>query len=351
MAIPSPISVSPITANSLLLLHMKAVIPVAGIGSRLKPHTQTQPKSLIPVAGKPILGHIMDRLVEAGVTEFVFVIGYLGDRIEQFLTEHYKNYQLSFVIQTVGKGIGHAVWLAKDHFTGPDPILIVLGDTIFEADLKKVFASPTSLLGVKKVDDPRLFGVAELENDGSIRKLVEKPNIPHSNLALVGLYFVRETAAFFECLEYNITHDIRHRNEFNLTDALYCMIEKGIRMETFPVTNWFDCGKRDIILQTNKQLLKARVQNDYKMWRDKGNIIVPPVYISPTAHIEYSIIGPDVSIGDDAHITRSIVSNSIIGLGASLNNVTIEDSLIGSDASLSGAVHSLNIGDSAEINL
>lgn len=122
-------------------------------------------------------------------------------------------------------------------------------------------------------------------------------------------------------------------------------------METFPVTNWFDCGKRDIILQTNKQLLKARVQNDYKMWRDKGNIIVPPVYISPTAHIEYSIIGPDVSIGDDAHITRSIVSNSIIGLGASLNNVTIEDSLIGSDASLSGAVHSLNIGDSAEINL
>jgi glucose-1-phosphate thymidylyltransferase len=330
---------------------MKAVIPVAGIGSRLKPHTQTQPKSLIPVAGKPILGHIMDHLVDAGVTEFVFIIGYLGDRIEQFLTEHYKKYHLQFVIQTVGRGIGHAVWLAKEHFEGPEPILIVLGDTIFDADLKTVFASETSLLGVKKVDDPRLFGVAELEPDGRIRKLVEKPNIPHSNLALVGLYFIKETATLFECLEYNITHDVKHRNEFNLTDALFCMIEKGIRMETFPVNSWFDCGKREIILQTNKQLLKAREQGDHKMWRDKGNIIVPPVYIAPTAHIEYSIIGPDVSIGDDAHITRSIISNSIIGLGASLNNVTIENSLIGSDATLSGAVHSLNIGDSAEIHL
>ena len=170
---------------------MKAVIPVAGIGSRLKPHTQTQPKSLIPVAGKPILGHIMDKLVDAGVTEFVFIIGYLGDKIEQFLTEHYGKYELNFVIQTVGKGIGHAIWLAKDEIKDGEDILIVLGDTIFEADLKSVFASEYSQLGVKKVEDPRQFGVAELEGDGSIKKLVEKPSIPHSNLALVGLYYIK----------------------------------------------------------------------------------------------------------------------------------------------------------------
>ena len=330
---------------------MKAVIPVAGIGSRLKPHTQTQPKSLIPVAGKPILGHIMDKLVDAGVTEFVFIIGYLGDKIEQFLTEHYGKYELNFVIQTVGKGIGHAIWLAKDEIKDGEDILIVLGDTIFEADLKSVFASEYSQLGVKKVEDPRQFGVAELEGDGSIKKLVEKPSIPHSNLALVGLYYIKESQKLMKCLEHNITNEIRNQNEFHLTDALFCLVQDGVRMETFNVSLWFDCGKKDIILQTNKQLLKSKSADVYKQWQDKGNIIVPPVHISPSAVIENSIVGPDVSVGEDAHISRSIVRNSIIGLGASLNNATIEDSLIGSDASLSGAVHSLNIGDSAEINL
>lgn len=330
---------------------MKAIIPVAGIGSRLKPHTQTQPKSLIPVAGKPILGHIMDKLVDAGVDEFVFIIGYLGDKIEQYLTDNYGSCGLKFVIQTVGKGIGHAIWLAKEEISNDEEILIVLGDTIFEADLKSVFASKTSALGVKKVDDPRQFGVAELEGDGSVKKLVEKPNIPHSNLALVGLYFIKESAKLMECLEHNIKNEIRNQNEFHLTDALYCMVQNGIRMETFNVSLWFDCGKKDIILQTNKQLLKTYPADKYKKWQDKGNIIVPPVYISESAEVENSIVGPDVSIGEDARISRSIVKNSIIGLGASLNNATIEDSLIGSDASLQGAVHSLNIGDSAEINL
>lgn len=330
---------------------MKAIIPVAGIGSRLKPHTQTQPKSLIPVAGKPILGHIMDNLVAAGIDEFVFIIGYLGDKIEQFLTENYAQVKLSFVMQTVGKGIGHAIWLAKNEINVEEPVFIVLGDTIFEADLKEVFASENSRLGVKKVEDPRLFGVAEVEGDGRIKKLIEKPKIPHSNLALVGLYYIKETADLMQCLEYNIQNDIRNNNEFHLTDALECMIQKGVRMETFPVSTWFDCGKKDIILQTNKTLLKRGELGNHKKFTDQGNIIVPPVYIAESAQIENSIIGPDVSVGADAVISQSIVKNSIIGQGASLKHAIIENSLIGSDASLSGAVHSLNIGDSAEINL
>ncbi len=330
---------------------MKAVIPVAGIGSRLKPHTQTQPKSLIPVAGKPILGHIMDNLVRAGVDKFVFVIGYLGDRIEQYLTENYGNFKLEFVIQTVGKGSGHAIWLAKDHIQSDEPLLIVLGDTIFEADLSAVFQSPVSALGVKKVEDPRMFGVAEVDGKNTIKKLVEKPNIPHSNLALVGIYFIRETNIFLECLDYNIQNGIKNNNEFHLTDALQCMVQKGVELTTFQVSTWFDCGKRDIILQTNRTLLKRKEQECYAQLIKAGNIIVPPVYISPTAKIENSIIGPDVSIGMEAVISRSIVKNTIIGPGASLQNAIIEDSLIGSDALLVGAVHSLNIGDSAEINL
>ncbi len=329
---------------------MKAIIPVAGIGSRLKPHTRTQPKSLIPVAGKPILGHIMDRLVEEGIEEFVFVIGYLGDRIERYIQENYGNFKSEFVIQTLGKGIGHAIWLARDHFTENEPMMIILGDTIFEADFSHVLNGKTNALGVKKVEDPRLFGVAELKEDGTILKLSEKPQIPKSNLAAVGLYYIKDTQQLFECLEYLIQNDIKTQNEFHLTDALQCMIDRGSPFTTFAVDAWFDCGKKDIILQTNRNLLKRYGTADVSAFT-KGNIIVPPVFIAPTAKIENSIIGPDVSIGEGAVIIRSMVKNSIIGQGAELNTAMLEDSLVGSEAVLLGAVQSLNIGDSAEINL
>ena len=330
---------------------MKAIIPVAGIGSRLKPHTTTQPKSLIPVAGKPILGHIMDTLIEAGISEFVFIIGHLGDKIEQFIADHYGGYSATFVIQTLGKGTGHAIWLARNEVQDYEPVLIVLGDTIFETDLKSVLAQSVSSLGVKKVEDPRKFGVAELNEDGSIRRLVEKPAIPKSNLALVGLYFIRETAMLKECLEYNITHDIRTQNEFHLTDALQCMLEKGVALRTFAVEDWFDCGKKEIILQTNRNLLRRQGHPVVPDEILKNNIIIPPVFISASAKIENSIIGPDVSIGEHADISRSVVKNIIIGQNAQIQTAILENSLIGSYASLTGAVQSMNIGDGAEMNL
>jgi glucose-1-phosphate thymidylyltransferase len=165
------------------------------------------------------------------------------------------------------------------------------------------------------------------------------------------LYFIRETKVLKDCLEFNIENEIRTQNEFHLTDALQCMIDKHVKFETFQVDSWFDCGKRDVILQTNKNLLKNLPQNTYPETAKLGNIIVPPVYISPKAKIENSIIGPDVSVGDDAIIKRSIVRNSIIGQHAELQSAILENSLIGSDSTLIGAVHSLNIGDSAEINL
>jgi glucose-1-phosphate thymidylyltransferase len=329
---------------------MKAIIPLAGIGSRLKPHTRTQPKSLIPLAGKPILGHIMDRLVEAGVSDFVFVIGYLGDRIEQYITENYGQYKSTFVIQTLGRGIGHAVWLARESFGAGEKMLIVLGDTIFEADLAGVLAAGGNALGGKKGEDPGQVGVAELDETGKIARLSEKPVIPKSNLALVGLYAIEDTKALFSCLEYNIQNEIRTQNEYHLTDALQCMIAQGVVFETFAVDTWFDCGKKDIILQTNRNLLRQVDQQQFAGF-NKGNIIIPPVHIAVTAKVENSIIGPDVSIGDGAVISRSVVKNSIIGQGAELTNAILEDSLVGSDSVLVGAASSLNIGDSAEINL
>lgn len=328
---------------------MKAIIPVAGIGTRLRPHTHTQPKSLIPVAGKPILAHIVDQLVDAGMKEFVFIIGYLGDKIEEYISNNYPGIQASFVMQTTGKGTGHAIWLAKEQINN-DPILIVFGDTICEVDWKEIINSKHSLLGVKKVDDPRQFGVAEVDNNGKILKLIEKPAIPKSNLALVGIYKILETNELMKCLDNIISNNIKTQNEFHLTDAMMCMVSGGSNFYTYNVTSWFDCGKKEILLQTNQLLLKRG--NFEKVDPDavQNSIIIPPVFIGKGCRISNSIIGPNVSIGEHVLIESSIIRESIIGPFAELNFAVLNNSLIGNDASLQGTVHSLNLGDSAEIN-
>lgn len=328
---------------------MKAIIPVAGIGTRLRPHTHTQPKSLIPVAGKPILAHIVDQLVINGITEFVFIIGYLGDKIEEYITRNYSEINAQFIIQTTGKGTGHAIWLAKEAIAN-EPVLIIFGDTICEVDWDKIIQSPVSLLGVKKVDDPRQFGVAELNAEGKIVRLVEKPAIPKSNLALVGIYKIIETKMMMDCIINNIENNLKTQGEFHLTDALMCMITKGNVFEAINVDSWFDCGKKEILLQTNELLLKRG--NFQKVNPDlvENSIIIPPVFIGIGSKVKNSIIGPNVSIGENALVESSIIKESIIGPFAELYNSVLSNSLIGNDAYLQGTVHSLNLGDSAEIN-
>ncbi len=330
---------------------LKAIIPVAGIGTRLRPHTHTVPKSLIPVAGKPILGHIMDKLTNAGVSKFIIVIGYLGDKIEEFITKKYPDVEATFVIQTVGKGVGHAIYLTKEHWTAKDDLLVVFGDTIVEVDLQKFLQSETNNLGVMKVEDPRQFGVAELNEQHQITKLVEKPTMPKSNLALVGLNFIKDSALFLDCLNEIIAKEIKTQNEYHLTDALMRMIEKGSRFNITEVDNWFDCGKKDIILETNRTLLQHNEkQKDRNESKITNTIIVEPVYIAPSAVIKNSIIGPHVSIGQGAIVENSIMNNSIIGPNSHIQYVVLKDSLIGNDASLKGFMQSLNLGDSAEVN-
>lgn len=329
---------------------MKAIIPVAGIGTRLRPHTHTQPKSLIPVAGKPIIAHIVDNLQQAGITEFIFIIGYLGDKIESYITNNYPDNTNHFVIQTTGKGIAHAIWLANDLINNDDEVFIVLGDTIFYTDLQKLFKSPNSSLGIKKVEDPRSFGVVHTNDSGFIESVVEKPNIPKSNLALIGAYYIKHGGKLKDALNHIIEHDLKTNNEFYLTDALNYMIESGYKFTTFDVDNWFDCGKKEILIETNATLLRRlNLQPNY-LSGHKNTIIIPPVYIAPGCTISNSIIGPDVSIGDNTIIDYSIIKNSIIGPYAHLDFAILEDSLIGNDAVLKGMVQSLNLGDSTEIN-
>lgn len=330
---------------------MKAVIPVAGIGSRLRPHTHTQPKALIPVAGKPILAHIIDSLEDAGFKDFVFIIGYLGEKIEDYITSDYAHLNSTFVVQTKREGIGHALWMAREHLEGEDQLLIALGDTVFDMNMREFQQSPFSSLGVKRVDDPRRFGVVELNEQGFIQRMIEKPAVPVSNIALVGIYKINEVDALMEALEYNITNDVRTKNEFQLTDALMRMIELGAKINTYNVENWFDCGKKDALLETNATLLmKPGFVTPSSSSEYDGTIIIPPVNIHPAASIRNSIIGPNVSIGSGAVIENAIIRETIIGPDAEIRNAILHESLIGNEAALRGISQSLNLGDSTEID-
>ncbi|MCX6187298.1 MAG: sugar phosphate nucleotidyltransferase [Bacteroidetes bacterium] len=328
---------------------MKAIIPVAGIGTRLRTHSQTQPKALIPIAGKPILAHIIEGLIDAGLNDFIFIIGYMGDKIEDYITSHYPFIKSSFVIQTTGKGVGHAIWLAKELIPQNEEILVVFGDTIVDVNMQSVLNSETSILGVKKVEDPRQFGVAELDKDGYISLMVEKPTIPKTNLALVGIYKIKESEKLLEALENNINQKKKTHNEFTLTDAMMSMINDGIKFRTFDVDNWYDCGKKEVLLETNSILLK-RLNYDTSKYHFENTIIIPPVYIGEGCEIKNSIIGPNVSIGENALLDYAILNESIIGPNAQIKHAILDHSLIGNDALFIGMKQSLNIGDSTEIN-
>jgi glucose-1-phosphate thymidylyltransferase len=329
---------------------MKAIIPVAGVGSRLRPHTHTQPKALIPVAGKPILAHIVDGLIEWGIKDFVFIIGYMGDKVEKYIQTHYPDINSFFVLQLNGKGTAHALWLAGDLIKDEQSILIVLGDTIFKAEEKALMENTNTVIGVKKVDDPREFGVAEIGDDGYVKRLIEKPSIPKSNLALIGLYKIGNVPLFCQALN-NLIEDDDVKGEYHLTDALMYMIDRGDKLQTVNVESWFDCGKKDILLETNAILLKIGNYKKPALEQIDNSIIVQPVFMGKGVIVRNSIIGPNVSIGEDCEISYSIIKNSIIGHQSIITEVNLSQSVIGNDGVLSGASLNLNLGDNTEIKM
>ena len=331
---------------------MKAIIPVAGAGTKLRPLTYTQPKALIPIAGKTILGVIVDQLLEAGVNEFVFVIGYLGEKIQRYIDKTYPHLKCTFVTQNDRRGTGHAIWLTKDAIQN-DEVMIVLGDTVCDYNVKDIMNSTVSQIGVRKVDDPRSFGVAELNDKDMVVKMVEKPLIPKSNMAMVGIYYIKETAAMYAALETHLANTADENGEYHLTNALQHMIEDGIKFHAFRVNNWFDCGKKETLLSTNAILLKQ--MEDAHPGKDiptfDSTVIIPPVSIAEGCTIRHCIIGPNVTIGEYTKMESSIVRDSIIGSYAELQQVVLNSSIIGNDAYVRGLSQSLNIGDNTEIDL
>jgi glucose-1-phosphate thymidylyltransferase len=329
---------------------MKAIIPVAGAGTKLRPHTYTQPKALIPLAGKTILSIIVDQLHEAGIKDFIFIIGYLGEKIQDYVQKKYPDLNCHFVQQNERFGIGHAINLTRE-LVGTDEVMIVLGDTIADYNVKEIIDSPVSMLGIKKVDDPRDFGVAEIEEDGSVSRVVEKPSIPKSNMALVGVYKIKETDFMFSCLENLMGKSTKGYEEFSLTEAIECMMQRGATFKSFKVTNWFDCGKKETLLVSNATLLKKFGGNVSEEHNFENTVIIPPVSIAEGCDIKNSVIGPNVTIGENTSINYTIMKDSIIGSYSNLYEVVLSNSLIGSDAEVKGESRNLNIGDNTAIDL
>ena len=323
---------------------MHAIIPVAGVGSRLRPHTYTLPKVLLNVAGKPILGHILDKLLEEGMTSATIIVGYKSDMVEQYVRTNYS-FDVDFVEQRTREGLGHAIHLAKAALDG-QPVLIILGDTIFDVDLRPVLAGEHSSLGVKRVEDPRRFGVVEMEGR-YVSHLVEKPDVPPTDLAIVGLYYIRDSHLLAECLGELVDRDQRTRGEYQLTDALQMMIERGEKFTTFTVDGWFDCGKPETLLATNRHLLERSSSER----RISGVVINPPVHIAASAQISNSIIGPNATIADGAVVSDAIVTDSIVGDQARVSGVMLDQSIIGNEAHVEGSARRVNIGASSELQL
>jgi glucose-1-phosphate thymidylyltransferase len=329
---------------------MKVIIPLAGFGKRMRPHTWSKPKPLVNVAGKPVLGHILDKLadLDVQVDELIFIVGWLGEQIREYYEASDYPYRASYVEQQELLGQAHAIWLARGHLDGP--VLIIFVDTIFEADLGGLEASGLDgVLYVKEVEDPRRFGVTVLGEDGLVTRLVEKPDSFENRLAVVGVYYVRDAAWLLRAIEELMARDLQTKGEYYLADAYTLMIEQGARFGVRQVSVWEDCGTPKDVLKTNRYLLEHGRANDGDA-PAVASVIIPPVYIAPSARVEHSIIGPYVTIAENSVVLRSIIRDSIIDEEAYLDDTMLDRSLIGKDAVVRGRYRVLNVGDSSRLD-
>ncbi|MBN1217642.1 MAG: NTP transferase domain-containing protein [Anaerolineae bacterium] len=326
---------------------MNVIIPLAGFGTRLRPHTYTRPKPLINVAGRPVLGHILDKLVDLKVEEIVFIVGYLGDQVKSFVDECY-DFKTHYVEQKELLGQAHAIYLAKDLLEGPTVILFV--DTLFEANLKRLQNEPSDgVIYVKEVPDPRRFGVTLVNEAGQITRLIEKPNSMKDNLAVIGLYYVKDIQRLIGAIKTLMDKNIQTKGEFYLADALQLMIDDGAVLKPEPVNVWLDCGKPETVLETNRYLLKHNMDNSNQV-ASINSIILPPVHIDPSVKIKNSIIGPYVTVAANCEIEDSIIRDSIVDEETYVKDAMLEESLIGRKVDLIGRFRKLNLGDSAQIS-
>lgn len=336
---------------------LKIVVPMAGLGSRMRPQTWSKPKPLVSVAGKTGLDHLLDTLdtlPDPENTEYVFIIGYLGDQIRPFMEANYPHLKVHYVTQPEMKGQSHALWLAREYLHGP--LVMIYSDTLIETDFRFLAdEQKDGVAWVKAVPDPRRFGVAEVDARGRVTRLVEKPTSLKNNLVLVGCYYFREGEALVSAIEEQMRRNIQLKGEYFLADAVNVMLERGADFRTQEVKVWLDTGTIEATLETNHYFLEHGRENSSNHVGEDVEII-RPVFIHPTSQVENSKIGPHVSIGPGCRIVDSKIENSIIEEGAHIESVALTKSFIGRKAYVCGRgpaepACSLNIGDNSSVTL
>jgi glucose-1-phosphate thymidylyltransferase len=326
---------------------MKLIIPMAGIGKRMRPHTLTVPKPLLPVAGKPMVQHLVEDIaatIKVKIDEIGFVIGHFGKDVETHLLSVAKKLGAKGKIfyQEEALGTAHAVMCASELLD--DNVIVAFADTLFRGEFT-VDVAKEGTIWVQKVEDPKPFGVVKINKQNIITEFVEKPQTFVSDLAIIGIYYFRDGGYLKREIQYLLDNDIKDKGEFQLTNALENMKQKGTKFSVAQVSEWLDCGSKANMLNTNKRLLETKKPQKNTSAKITNSTIIQPCFISGRATIINSVVGPYVSIGNENHIENSIISNTIIQDSCRLINMNLTDSMIGSHLQYKGEQDSLSIGD------
>ncbi len=342
---------------------LKIIIPMAGWGTRMRPHTWSKPKPLVGVAGRTALDYLMDTFKTVPKTmkmEFIFVLGpSLGElQIPPFIKQHYPHIKAHYVVQAEMRGQSHALWLSREHLSGP--MIMCFSDTLIETDMSFLdHENSDGVAWVKAVPDPRRFGVAEVNAEGRVTRLVEKPQNMENNLALVGCYYFKRAQDLMKAIEEQIQRDIRLKDEFFLVDAINIMLEKGARIRVDKIETWLDTGTIESTLETNRYLLEREApsappgNHGRKKAEQPGVKVVEPVFIHQTAEITDSQIGPYASIGANCRVSGSVIEDSIIESDCEIVDICLKRSVVGRQAKVQGRgtkeVMTLNISDDSSV--
>jgi glucose-1-phosphate thymidylyltransferase len=327
---------------------MKVVLPMAGFGTRLRPLTWSKPKPLVQVAGKAILGHVLDMFCDLpDLEEVIFVVGFLGEQVQEYVRRTYPDLKADYIEQKDLLGQSQALWLAREYLDSP--ILISFVDTLTDTDFKRAIRNRTCALAwVKQVEDPRRFGVAILGKEGRVERLVEKPTSLENKLAVVGTYYLPSGTELIRAIQRQMERGLKFGEEFYLVDAINLMLADGLQMEVEEVSHWEDCGKPETLLHANRFLLE---RSGKSVPQREGVVIVPPVFIDPEAVVQQSVIGPYVSLAAGCRVEQSIIRDSIVDTKAEIARMVVSESLVGAQAKLQGRYDAFLVGDSSELRM
>ncbi|HEY7295949.1 MAG TPA: sugar phosphate nucleotidyltransferase [Dehalococcoidia bacterium] len=324
---------------------MQILLPIAGAGTRVRPHTHARPKPMLTLAGRPVLGHLLDYLQPLKPSSTIIIVGERGDQVEAYVRANYAGMHPCFRTQTELKGQSHAIKMAEDLIS--EPLLIVFGDTLFEAPLERVIdGSVDGAIVVHPVEDPARFGVVDLRPDGTIARLVEKPQHAPSNLATIGVYMVNDSRALLQAIDAQIAEADALKGEFFIAGALQRLFDAGARFRPVRADGWHDTGTIDAVLDTHRHLVERHRR---ALEFTPVATIIQPCYIDPTAKLERCVVGPYVSIGRRAEIVDSVIADAIVGEGARIEGQVMRRSIVGNEAVIESPAHAFNISDHSSL--